>query len=126
VYPQSHGFAGPVAILMDGQSASTSEILAAGLKEHQRARIFGVTSAGAALPSIFKTLPNGALLQYAVADVKTPSGALLEGNGVVPDEPVTVTRADLSAGRDPVMEAARRWIATSRAASAATVAVQAR
>ena len=110
VYPQTHLFEGPVAILIDGQSASTSEVLAAGLKEHHRARIFGEPSAGAALPSLFKTLPNGDLLQYAVADVKTPLGSQIEGNGVEPDEPIHVTRADLAAGRDPVKEAARRWI----------------
>lgn len=110
VYPQTHIFEGPVAILIDGQSASTSEVLAAGLKEHHRARVFGEPSAGAALPSLFKTLPNGDLLQYAVADVKTPLGTQIEGNGVEPDEAVRVTRADLSAGRDPVEEAARRWL----------------
>jgi carboxyl-terminal processing protease len=116
VYPQAHAFAGPVAILIDGQSASTSEVLAAGLKEHHRARVFGVPSAGAALPSLFKTLPNGDLFQYAVADIKTPSGTQIEGNGVEPDEIVHVTRADLAAGRDPVEEAARRWIAASHQA----------
>jgi carboxyl-terminal processing protease len=110
VSPQTHIFEGPIAILIDGQSASTSEVLAAGLKEHHRARIFGEPSAGAALPSMFKTLPNGDLLQYAVADVKTPSGVQIEGNGVEPDERVPVTRADLAAGRDPVEEAARRWL----------------
>jgi carboxyl-terminal processing protease len=113
VYPQKHGFDGPVAILIDGQSASTSEVLAAGLKEHHRARIFGETSAGAALPSLFKTLPTGDLMQYAIADVKTPLGTLIEGNGIAPDEWVPLTRADLAASRDPVEEAARRWIATA-------------
>ncbi|HEY4988804.1 MAG TPA: S41 family peptidase, partial [Opitutaceae bacterium] len=122
VYPQAHGFPGPVAILIDGQSASTSEILAAGLKEHHRVRVFGEPSAGAALPSLFKTLPTGDLLQYAVADVTTPSGALLEGNGVAPDEPVPLTRADLAAGRDPVEDSARRWIAASHQAQGAASA----
>jgi carboxyl-terminal processing protease len=119
VYPQAHLFEGPVAILMDGQSASTSEVLAAGLKEHHRARIFGEASAGAALPSLFKTLPNGDLMQYAVADVKTPSGSQIEGYGVEPDEAIRVTRADLAAGRDPVEDAARRWIAASHQAPVA-------
>jgi carboxyl-terminal processing protease len=111
VYPQKHEFDGPVAILIDGQSASTSEVLAAGLREHHRARVFGEASAGAALPSLFKTLPTGDLMQYAIADIRTPLGSLIEGNGVAPDEVVPVTRADLAAGRDPVEEAARRWIA---------------
>jgi carboxyl-terminal processing protease len=114
VYPQTGIFDGPLAILIDGQSASTSEILAAGLKERRRARLFGELTAGAALPSVFKSLPTGDLFQFAVADVTTPSGALLEGNGVAPNEVVLRTRADLEAGRDPVADAARRWIDAQR------------
>jgi carboxyl-terminal processing protease len=113
-YPQTSIFDGPVAILIDGSSASTSEILAAGLKEIHRARLFGEMSAGAALPSVFKDLPTGDLFQFAVADVTTPSGALLEGNGVTPDEQVLRKRSDLSVGRDPVIDAARKWIDAER------------
>jgi carboxyl-terminal processing protease len=109
-YPQSGAWRGPVAVLIDGGSASTSEILAAGLRDHGRARIFGERSAGAALPSAFKRLPNGDLLQYAIGEVRTPRGRILEGNGVEPDEPVKQTVADLVAGRDRVVEAALEWI----------------
>jgi carboxyl-terminal processing protease len=114
VYPQSGAFAGPVAILIDHGSASTSEILAAGLQEAGRARVFGETSAGAALPSSFRVLPTGDLFQYAVGDMKTPGGKLLEGHGVEPDEVVHNTRADLAAGRDRVQDAARAWIRRER------------
>ena len=107
-------FAGPVAILIDHGSASTSEILAAGLQEAGRARVFGETSAGAALPSSFRVLPTGDLFQYAVGDMKTPGGKLLEGHGVEPDEVVHNTRADLAAGRDRVQDAARAWIRRER------------
>ena len=54
VSPQEHAFTGPVALLIDVGSASTSEILAAGLQEAKRARIFGEVSVGAALPSSVK------------------------------------------------------------------------
>jgi len=114
-YPQRGAFLGPVAVLVDSASASTSEILTAGLQESGRARVFGELTAGAALPSLFRQLPTGDMLQYAVADIKTPHGVLIEGHGVVPDEPVAVRRADCIAGRDPVLEAATRWIASQRA-----------
>lgn len=110
VTPQERAFLGPVAVLIDNRSASTSEIMAAGLQEAGRARIFGETSPGAALPSNFKSLPTGDLLQYAIADLQTPGGVLIEGRGVVPDEKVARTRADLAAGRDPVLAAAQRWL----------------
>ena len=113
-YPQRGAFTGPVAVLVDSASASTSEILAAGLQDFGRARVFGEMTAGAALPSLFRQLPTGDMLQYAVADIKTPHGVLIEGNGVAPDESVVVRRADCIAGRDPVLEAAERWIATQR------------
>lgn len=110
VTPQARAFLGSVAILIDAGSASTSEIMAAGLQEAGRARVFGETSAGAALPSNFKALPTGDLFQHAIADLQTPCGKLIEGQGVTPDETVRRTRADLLAGRDPMLEAARRWL----------------
>lgn len=115
VTPQAGAFLGPVAVLIDSRSASTSEIMAAGLQEAGRARIFGETSPGAALPSVFKALPTGDLFQYAIADLQTPRGILIEGRGVIPDETVERTRADLAAGRDPVLMAARHWLETERA-----------
>jgi carboxyl-terminal processing protease len=114
VYPQEHAFTGPVAVLIDGRSASTSEIFAAGLQESHRARVFGEHSAGAALPSSFKTLPTGDLFQYAIADIKTPQGALLEGQGVTPDVVILRSRAELAARVDSVVAAASAWLAQVR------------
>jgi carboxyl-terminal processing protease len=114
VYPQAGAFTGPIAILIDGRSASTSEIMAAGLQEAGRARIFGERSAGAAMPSSFKALPTGDLFQYAVGDVTTPQARAIEGEGVTPDVIVKPARADLAAGRDPALEAARAWLSRER------------
>ncbi|MEM9456992.1 MAG: S41 family peptidase [Myxococcota bacterium] len=100
-------FTGPVALLVDEGTASTSEIFAQALKDRGRARIYGaVTSQGAALPSMIDRLPDGAILQYVVADYKSPSGTMVEGQGVVPDTLVPETRRDFAQGRDPVLEAA--------------------
>jgi carboxyl-terminal processing protease len=74
-------------------------------------RVFGATSIGGVLPASWDRLPNGDVLYHAIGEFITPDGQRLEGVGVVPDEPVTVTRADLLAGRDPVLNAAMRWIA---------------
>lgn len=114
VAPQEHAFLGPVAVLIDRGSASTSEIMAAGLQEAGRVRVFGENSPGAALPSLFKALPTGDLLQYAIADMQTPTGKLIEGHGVTPDEAVSLSLVDLAAGRDPVIDAATRWLEAQR------------
>ncbi|MDE2852182.1 MAG: S41 family peptidase [Acidobacteriota bacterium] len=104
------GFAGPVAVLIDGGSASTSEIFAAGLQDHGRARLFGAPSAAAALPSVIEGMPNGDLLMHAIADFERPSGERVEGRPVVPESPVSLTREGLLAGRDEPRDAALAWI----------------
>ena len=104
-------YAGPLAILMDNTSASTSEVFAGGLQAIGRARIFGQRSMGAVLPSLMDELPNGDVLQHAFADfVISETGVRLEGRGVIPDEVVDVTRSDLLDGYDLVLEAAIEWI----------------
>jgi carboxyl-terminal processing protease len=103
-------FRGPLAILVDGLSASASECFAGGLQSLGRARVFGQPSMGQALPALFDTLPNGDVLIHAWGDFVTGSGVRLEGRGVVPDEIVPVTRADLLGGRDRPLESALAWI----------------
>jgi carboxyl-terminal processing protease len=107
-------FLGPVAILTDEGTASASEILAAGLQEAKRAIVVGDSSLGAVLPSVIEQLPGGAVMQYVVADFKTPKGVLLEGRGVQPDKRVLETRAGLRKGHDPVLDAALVAVRASR------------
>jgi carboxyl-terminal processing protease len=114
VNPRVYTFAGPLAILMDGTSASTSEILAGGLKDLGRARIFGTPSAAAALPSVFEMLPNGDGFQYAIANYISEGGKPLEGLGVTPDVEAPLTREALLSGKDPALDAAIAWIANQK------------
>jgi len=110
INPRASVFTGPVAILVDGSSASTSEIFAGGLKDLGRARVFGTHTAAAALPSVFERLPNGDGFQYAVANYISAGGQPLEGIGVTPDVEVKLTREALLSGHDPVLDAALEWI----------------
>ncbi len=109
VFPRAHPYTGRLAILVDEGSASTSEILAQGLRDLGRARIFGTRTAGAALPSDIIRLPDGDGFQFAQASYVSETGRVLEGNGVIPDMQVHETVADLEAGRDPVLDAAAAW-----------------
>jgi carboxyl-terminal processing protease len=110
VFPRIDAFRGPLAVLVDGCSGSTSEILAGGMKDLKRARIFGTRTAGAALPSVFEKLANNDGFQYAVANYTSQGGKPLEGIGVIPDEEVRITRQQLLAGQDPPLDAAVTWI----------------
>lgn len=109
-YPQPQPFLGPVVILTDYGTGSTSEVFAAGMQEIRRAVIVGETSAGAVLPSVFDRLPTGAVFQYAISDYRSPKNVLIEGRGVVPDIAVAQTRAALLAGRDRQLAAAIKYI----------------
>ena len=114
IFPRPEPFRGPLAVLMDGCSASTSEILAGGLKDIHRARLFGTRTAAAALPSVIERLPNGDGFQYAIANYISQGGKPLEGIGAIPDEEVTLTRRQLLEGKDPALDAAVEWIQKQR------------
>jgi carboxyl-terminal processing protease len=107
-------FGGDVAIIVDGLSASTSEMFAAAMQSIGRARVFGERTAGQALPAMATRLPSGDVLMHVVADFVAPDGSRIEGRGVIPDELVPLTQADLIAGRDAPLEAALRWMERPR------------
>ena len=103
-------YRGPLAVLIDEGSASTSELFAAGLRDHDRARLFGSRSAGAALPAVMDRLPNGDVFLHASMDYIRPNGERVEGRPIVPDVETPLLRSDLRAGRDAALEAALSWI----------------
>lgn len=104
-------YAGPLAILVDNLSVSTSEFFAGGMQALGRARVFGERTAGQALPATLLRLPSGDVLMYVVADFTAPDGSRIEGRGVIPDEVVPLERAALLAGRDGAEAAALAWLA---------------
>ncbi len=109
-------FTGPLAIIVDPMTASTSEIFATGMQRIGRARVFGERSAGAALPALMERLPSGDVFVHAVADFTDPRGNRIEGAGVTPDEVVNLSAEALRNGRDTAIEAAIRWMSTTDAA----------
>jgi carboxyl-terminal processing protease len=113
-------YTGPVAILVDALSGSASECFTGGMQSIKRARVFGETTMGQALPALFDRLPNGDVLIHAFGDFVTADGTRLEGRGVVPDERVPLRRADLLAGRDRALEAALAWIDRTKRADGAS------
>jgi carboxyl-terminal processing protease len=108
-------FAGPVAILVDEGTASTSEVVAASLQEQGRARVFGARSCGCALGVLrYRRLANGAALAISEVGLVSGMGRRIEGAGVAPDVPVALRIADLQTGRDPVLEAAMEYLGSPR------------
>ena len=103
-------FSGPVAVVVDRCSASTSEVFAAGMQQLGRVTVVGRPTAGAALPAHFTRLPNDDAFMFAVADFIGPAGTSIEGTGVIPDIQVPIDRDLLLSEGDPDIAAATRWI----------------
>jgi carboxyl-terminal processing protease len=75
----------PMAVLVDGGSASASEVVAGALKDHGRAEIIGESTYGKSLVQEIVQLPSGAALKLTVARYLTPAGVDISRNGVQPD-----------------------------------------
>ena len=114
-FAQENSYLGPLVILVDSMSASTSEIFTAALQEHHRAHIIGRPTMGAVLPSIVDKLPNGDRFQYAIGDFVTALNKVhLEGRGVIPDQIVALDAQTLRKDQDPDLNSAIRWIAQQK------------
>ncbi len=112
-FPQRSSYAGPLVVLIDRLSGSTSEVMAAALQESGRAKVVGERSAGAVLGADIKELPTGALFEYARAGFKTSEGATLEGKGVTPDVEKHLSRATLLRGEDEQLQEALKQLKLS-------------
>lgn len=104
--PADTPWLGPLVILADGGSASASEVLAAALQESGRAVVMGERTTGIVVLSNTLNLPDGGRLSVGVHELRTPSRAILEGRGVIPDVEIVPTLTQRRAGEDVVLAAA--------------------
>ncbi|MBI2409998.1 S41 family peptidase [Candidatus Kaiserbacteria bacterium] len=98
-------------VLVDGGSASASEILAGALQDNNVATVIGMKTFGKGSVQTLIDLDGGAL-KVTVARWITPAGNWIMGNGISPDIAVPFTQADADAKKDPQMERAVRFLTT--------------
>jgi carboxyl-terminal processing protease len=93
-------------ILVDGGSASASEILAGALAENSKAKLVGTKTFGKGSVQELVPITSDTSLKITIARWLTPNGHNLSQSGLDPDYPVEITEENTKNGRDPVMEKA--------------------
>ena len=96
----------PTVVLINGGSASASEILAGALKDNGVATLLGEKSFGKGSVQSIENLSNGGVLKVTVARWYTPNGKNINKEGINPDVEVKVSDADVKAGKDTQKDAA--------------------
>ncbi len=104
-------YAAPGIILVNEASGSASELFASALQEQNRAAVVGTQSCGCVLGVLEHREVKGGS-EFTVSEIAflTAKGRRLEGEGVIPDETVALTLADLRSGRDAALTQAEEFL----------------
>ncbi len=94
----------PLAVLVDGNSASASEILSGALQDNNRAVIVGSQTFGKALVQSVHSLSDGSGMAITIAHYYTPKGTDINHKGITPDIKIDLTEAQAKTlGSDPTL-----------------------
>lgn len=96
----------PMVVLIDGGSASASEIVSGALKDHKRATLVGTRTFGKGLVQKINTLSDGSGINITISKYFTPKGTDINKKGIEPDIQVEYTQDDFLKGRDPQLDKA--------------------
>ena len=84
----------PVVVLVNGGSASASEILAGALRDNRGIKLVGEKTFGKGTVQEIQTLKDGSSLKITIARWLTPNGTVIDKNGLAPDYEVKITEKD--------------------------------
>jgi carboxyl-terminal processing protease len=100
----------PMVVLIDGGSASASEILSGALKDNKRAVLIGTKSFGKGLVQEINKLPGGSGINITTQKYLTPNGTDINKKGITPDVEVKNSEADIKNKQDKQLEKANEII----------------
>lgn len=84
----------PMAVLINGNSASASEVFTGALQDYERAKIFGTKSYGKGVVQNLIPLSDGSGIKMTIAEYFTPKGRNFDGDGIDPDEVVELPKEE--------------------------------
>jgi carboxyl-terminal processing protease len=96
----------PLVVLVNGSTASASEIVAGAIQDHGRGKLVGQKTFGKGSVQNVIPLSDGSSLHVTIAQWLTPNGRQISGQGLTPDVVVDLTGDDAATGRDPQLDAA--------------------
>ena len=91
---EEHKLDKPMAVLVNGNSASASEIFAGAIKDYGVGTIVGTTTYGKGIVQQLFSLGDGSCLKLTISEYFTPKGKSIHGKGVEPDVEVKYEKAD--------------------------------
>lgn len=94
-------------VLVNGSSASASEIVAGALQDYKAATLIGEKTFGKGTVQKVVSLDGGRLLKVTIARWYTPNGKNITKEGITPDVTVELSADDANAGRDPQLDKAK-------------------
>jgi len=101
-------------ILVDGGSASASEILSGALSEQGKATLIGQKTFGKGSVQELVDITDKTTLKVTIAHWLTPNGNFITGKGIMPQIVVDRTQADAQAGKDPQLDRAIQFLNTGK------------
>lgn len=97
----------PTIVLVNGSSASASEIVAGALQDYKAAKLVGVKTFGKGSVQEVVTLDDGSTLKVTIARWYTPNGKNINKDGIVPDYITELTTDNINSGTDPQLDKAK-------------------